>query len=150
MGENFVSEELGFDVDFDHFTVGNNALLPIVSISITVTSFSTVAGSTGRFELIGNSFGGFAPGKGVVSNGIGINNGGIDIGSNGEFQLTEFFLYDPSTLTFALFPPEVENDGGFNYTVNITALPVPEPSTWALLAAGLVTGAFALRRRSRG
>jgi hypothetical protein len=145
--EDFINEELGFDADFDYFRVLNPELLPIASISIQITGFRSEGLTAGQFELVGNQIPGFAPGKGVVAQGTGVNNGILIITENGTFTL-DAFIYDPSTLTFALFPPEVENDGGFDYTVNITALPVPEPSTWALLGGGIVAGALALRRRS--
>jgi hypothetical protein len=150
VAEVFINEEFGFDVDYDYFRVLNPALLPIASISIQVTGFSTVGMTAGQFELVGNQIPTFAPGKlGVISQGTGVNNGILVISDNGTFTL-EAFIYDPSELTFALFPPEVENDGAFNYTVNITTLPVPEPSTWTLLGGALVAGAFALRRRVTG
>ncbi len=147
--EDFINEELGFDVDYDYFRVLNPELLPIASISIQVTGFSSQGLVAGQFELVGNQIPTFAPGKGgVVSQGTGINNGILIITENGTFTL-DAFIYDPSTLTFALFPPEIENDGGFDYTVNITALPVPEPSTWALLVSGLGAIGMTLWRRQR-
>ena len=72
-------------------------------------------------------------------------------GAPGQPVESVSFTFDRITLTAAKLDPKGMPQGEVSFTYDLaSAAPVPEPSTWAMLAVGLVTVGFALRRgRSR-
>jgi hypothetical protein len=124
VGINTISGSLpaNFLADVDVFQVSVPTSLLVGSIQIDVTNYVGVQGDNGRFEIL-------LP-----------NLGAVDFAADGLFSLSAIFN-DPGTLKFRVLAPEVLSPpatGSYNYTVRISASPVPEPSTFLLMGAGIL------------
>ena len=100
--------------------------------------------ANGSFSILLSNFA--DPGSTIT--GVAFSSGNIDPSDDFGFGVT----WDGTTATFTGTPSSF-NDyfavGGRSATFDVTLAPIPEPSTYALLAAGLVS-ILALRRRLQG
>jgi hypothetical protein len=68
--------------------------------------------------------------------------------NSGLSQFTGSMLLAPGSYTYRI-TGDVTGDLGGKYSYNVTAVPVPEPETWAMLVAGLGLVGLQLRRRTK-
>jgi T5SS/PEP-CTERM-associated repeat protein len=131
----------GFSID--HVRIGNNSTFDLRALHIV-------------FNFLGNT----DPNSFAASGGFDLDNflQSLDLQTGGVSGLSTAFapgqhwgdVVDPAAITAVSSAYDISNlqlnpDG----TVNVVAVPVPEPETWAILAVGLMTLGAIARRRSR-